>query len=84
MEGACRNAQSVKDARKIKGNIVKYQLPCGIENQEITAQIKNNVCGFKCMPLRINVSIITTYLTLEYFGLNYRALRKLFVLLAQI
>jgi hypothetical protein len=42
MKGARRNVQSIKDARKIKGNIVKYQLPCGIDNQEITAQIKNN------------------------------------------
>ena len=43
MKGACRNVvQSLKDARKVEGNIVKYQLPCGTDNQEITTQIKNN------------------------------------------
>jgi hypothetical protein len=42
MKGACSNVQSIKDARKIKGTIVKCQLPCSIDNQEITAQIKNN------------------------------------------
>jgi hypothetical protein len=42
MKSACSNVESVKDTRNIKGNLVKCQLPCGIDNQEITAQIKNN------------------------------------------
>jgi hypothetical protein len=42
MKGACSNVQSIKDARKIKGNLVEYQLPCATDNQEITAQMKNN------------------------------------------
>jgi len=42
MKGTCRYVQSIKDARKIKGNLVKCQLPCGIGNREITAQIKSN------------------------------------------